>query len=308
MPPRPSHSAARQRLRATRTVAASSTVVSDDQHPHGALGERHRLLGALEGGLTLGELVALVDDELSEVVGEIASRRLLEVGDLLVGVTISGEVGDLQIVEETELLQPGETAPDERQQVDGDLAVDGGDRAAEPVALEEVHRPAVGPLDDPGDDLLHFRAGQGARHPSVDSRLHSGDDHGLQPIEVVGQHLADDGVDIDRREDLLGDVVGEGGLDFRLGQRVADDVGHLVAVEDDRARPHRHRRGDQRDDRQRAEDDGDGAADVAPAAAPPPGGAADSVSSAGSTCAPPSVSLCISSTLRSTWVRRPHPC
>ena len=52
MPPRPSHSAARQRLRATITVATSSAVVSTTNRPHGTLSQpRDRLLGALERGL-----------------------------------------------------------------------------------------------------------------------------------------------------------------------------------------------------------------------------------------------------------------
>jgi len=45
-------------------------------------------------------LVALADDELPEVVREIAVGRFLECGDLLAGVTIGGEIWDLYVVEQ----------------------------------------------------------------------------------------------------------------------------------------------------------------------------------------------------------------
>ncbi len=80
----------------------------------------HGLFGA-------GQLGALVHDELPEVVGEVATERLLELSDLLRWVAVGCQRGDVLVVEEPQSLHSQQPTADQWKQVDADLTVGDGD-------------------------------------------------------------------------------------------------------------------------------------------------------------------------------------
>ena len=55
----------------------------DEQHHQATLGEDERALGAVHRSPGIGETVAPVDDELTEVLRQVPAERRLELGDLL---------------------------------------------------------------------------------------------------------------------------------------------------------------------------------------------------------------------------------
>ena len=172
------------------------------------------------------------------------------------GIAVGGQLGDLEVAEQPELLQTPDAAADQRQHVHGDLSVDDGDPVDEPVALEQLHRPGVGALDDLLEHVLHVGVGEQLGDPTLDRRLGAGGQHRFQPCQRGREDRVEHGVDVDRGEDLLGDVVGERCLGLRLGERFADDAGHPVAVERRRSGPDGDRRDHEDEDRQHAEDAG----------------------------------------------------
>ena len=80
----------------------------------GVLGARHR-------GLAVRHVVAAVHHQLTEVVGQVAADGLLELGDLLLGVAVGGELGQVDAGEDPAVLEPLEPAAQERQEVHLDV-------------------------------------------------------------------------------------------------------------------------------------------------------------------------------------------
>ena len=89
----------------------------DDRPPEqgeGVLGPCHR-------GLAVRHVLAAVDHQLTEVVGQVAADGVLELGDLLLGVTVGGELGQVDAGEDPAVLEPLEPAAQERQEVHLDV-------------------------------------------------------------------------------------------------------------------------------------------------------------------------------------------
>ena len=80
----------------------------------GVLGARHR-------GLAVGHVLAAVHDQLAEVVGQVAADGLLELGDLLLGVAVGGELRQVDAGEEAAILEAFEAAAQEREEVHLDV-------------------------------------------------------------------------------------------------------------------------------------------------------------------------------------------
>ena len=97
MQPRASNSAARQRLRARIIVATRNTIANRGEQPRCPLEQGNRSLGVLHGRLSFGKLVALEHRQLSEVLGEIATRCRLELGDLLARVTGASQLWNVEV-------------------------------------------------------------------------------------------------------------------------------------------------------------------------------------------------------------------
>ena len=74
-----------------------------------------------------------------------------------------------------------------------------------------------------------------------------------QPVERTGQHVAEQGVDVDGGEQLLRDPVGERGVDLGLSERIARKRGDLVAVEQGHPGPNGDRTHQEQHDRQYSE-------------------------------------------------------
>ncbi len=89
----------------------------DDRAPEqgeGVLGPCHR-------GLAVGHVLAAVDHQLTEVVGQVAAEGVLELGDLLLRVTVGGELGQVDAGEDPAVLEAVEPAAQERQEVHLDV-------------------------------------------------------------------------------------------------------------------------------------------------------------------------------------------
>ena len=139
-----------------------------------------------------------------------------ERGDLLVGIAAGGQLGNLQVGEQAELLELLETTSDERQRVERDGAVGDRDPVDQTVTLEEIHGPAVRPLDHDRDEVLHVGVRQHAEQAALDGGPRPGCDHRFEALELVRQRLVQHGIDVDGAEDLRGEVLGEGGRYLRL--------------------------------------------------------------------------------------------
>ena len=118
-----------------------------DEQRDRPLREGEQSLGVLQRRLGVGQPFAAVDDELAEVVREVAPDRRFEGGDLFGGVTFRGELGELDVRQHTELLHLPEGPTDQRQRVEGDDAIGDIDPVGQPVTLEEFDGPGVRPLD-----------------------------------------------------------------------------------------------------------------------------------------------------------------
>ena len=74
----------------------------DDRPPE----QREGVLGACHRGLAVRHVLAAVDHQLAEVVGQVAVDGVLELGDLLLGVTVGGELRQVDAGEDPAVLEP----------------------------------------------------------------------------------------------------------------------------------------------------------------------------------------------------------
>ena len=123
------------------------------------------------------------------------------------------------------------------------------------------------PFDDGRDHVLRLGAGEHPPEDALDGGVGPGGDRRGEPVELRRQQRLDLGLEVDGLLRLVGEVGGEGGLHVRLGDRVADEVGHRLAAQDRDLGPHPDETDHQQEDGEHAEHRRDDAAGAVAAAA-----------------------------------------
>ncbi len=212
-----------------------------DQQPHGPLGEDEQPLGQLQVLLGVGQRLAPIDDQLTEVVRERPVDRRRQCGDLLLRVAAGLEVGQRDVAQQAGLLlHRAEADVDQRQQVERDDAVLDRHAVGQAVTLQQPQRQLVGPLDERLDHLVDPVAAEHVGERPFDGLLGPGGDRRGEALQLGGQGLGEPILHVGRGEHLGGDPVGQAGLHLRLVERVPDDRRQLVPVEHRGPGPHRH--------------------------------------------------------------------
>ena len=100
--------AARRRLVAKAALTPSADEREQDEGDDRAPEQGEGVLGAGHRGLAVRHVLAAVDHQLAEVVGQVAADGVLQLGDLLLGVAVGGELGQVDAGEDPAVLEPVE--------------------------------------------------------------------------------------------------------------------------------------------------------------------------------------------------------
>ena len=167
------------------------------------------------------------------------------------------DVGQCDPGQQPRVLERLEAALHDRDQVQGHLAVVHRDAVPQAAALEHAHDRRVRPFGRRDDEVLGGLGLQHARERLVHDRPHAADEDGRDRGEVGGHLVFHQLLDVDRGEDLVGEVGRQGVRDLRLEQRLLHGLRdgarveqHLVGPDREHARQHAEHAEDPEDQRE----------------------------------------------------------
>ena len=110
------------------------------------------------------------------------------------------------------------------------------------------------PFDELLEHVLDRRLGEQRGDPAVDRGSRPGGEHRLDPLQLVREHRVQRSVDVDRREEQVGEVVGERRLNVGLLVGVGGEVGDPLTARHRCSRPDRHRADHEEEDGEHPDD------------------------------------------------------
>ncbi len=150
-------------------------------------------------------------------------------------------------------LEFGEGGPDDREDVDVEVAVDEGHVLG--LAAQQGDDALMRERDGREQGLLDARVRQGDLEPLLDGLAHGVGDGGREHLRSIRQHRGDARLDVEGVDHLGADPGGEGIDDGRIADDVRHEGGESVRLQGHLMGPHGHRRQHDRDAREEQGDE-----------------------------------------------------